>query len=287
MKKILLLACILSSLWVTFATVGWPTIIDDLYYDKSQNTILYSKTFYDGLGWSEIHQYSINNSKDIVLTEIKGLVFEENRLWDLTGLQEYCKKQGFIPLKEFQLDKIPVTISLTIDYFNQLSNNESFEINKVQPYIFTENPENYMMSGYIMNFIWTNKIYLNNQLRSEIKISTCRLDPINYRWFGLEDADTIAIIASSEKKDCMEWGYVWEDIQIITGVQIDKSNLLPYKSVIIDNANQKLLPSTWGLLITPKLTGENKIYWTIERDQKSWLWDRIKAYINKIFSYIK
>gem|GEM_PF-6200520 len=61
-----------------------------------------------------------------------------------------------------------------------------------------------MMSGYIFKFTWTSKISIKNKTTSEIELSTCRLEPINYRGFGLENLDTIIIIASSAKRDCME-----------------------------------------------------------------------------------
>lgn len=70
---------------------------------------------------------------------------------DLSGVQKYFKDKKFSPLQEFQLNKIPVTISLTLNYFNQLSNNESFEIIKTPPQAFTEDPENYMMSDIYSN----------------------------------------------------------------------------------------------------------------------------------------
>lgn len=87
------------------------------------------------------------------MTELDTLQFEEGRLMsEISGLQQYFETKHFLPLKEFALNKLPVEIFLNLTYFNELINDETFEIAKVAPHPFIENPENYMMSGYIFNF---------------------------------------------------------------------------------------------------------------------------------------
>jgi hypothetical protein len=292
MKKLALCVFALWFFWITFATVGWPSFVENLYYDQNQNAIRYTKTFYDGFGGSEIHKYELNTEKDEIVTNLEDLQFEEKRLMsDLSGVQKYFKNHWFSPLQEFQLNKIPVTISLTLNYFNQLSNNESFEIIKTPPQAFTEDPENYMMSGYIFKFTWTSKISIKDKTTSEIELSTCRLDPINYRGFGLENIDTIIIIASSAKRDCMEWWYIWEEVQTLTGIEVDKQYFLPQKSILFDPNNRTLQASTGWLWIEPQMTWDNQISWNLTIEEQAtiqqWLWETIKAWFTKIFSYIK
>lgn len=86
---------------------------------------------------------------------------------ELNKLETYFQTSGFKPFKEFHLTKIPVEIKLHLKYFNELTNNESFEISKVNPHPVIENPDGYMMSGYVFSFIWDNSVYINNELKSQ------------------------------------------------------------------------------------------------------------------------
>lgn len=289
MKKMLLFIISLFFLWFTFATVGWPTIIGDIQYDQNTNAIRYSKTFYDGLGWSEIHQYLLTTQTDQLITELGDLEFQENRLMsDLKSFSTYLQTQWFVPLKEFSLNKLPIKITLTLNHLNQIKDNESFQIIQVPPYQFIDNPENYMMSGYINSFGWSNKIYLQENLVSEISLSTCRLDPINFRWFWLENLDTILVIASSAKKDCWEGWYLWEDVHIINWIAPEANYFLAQNSQILDTynyvPNRELKPTPWWLYIQPLMQWDNMVQGAIEKQEveKIWLWERLKEWINKI-----
>jgi hypothetical protein len=190
----------------------------------------------------------------------------------------------------------PIKISLTLDYFNQIKDNESSQRVQVPPYQYTEDPENYMMSGYIVNFWWTNKVYLNNELKSEKEISTCRLDPINYRGLWLPNLDTLFIIATSAKKNCFEWWYIWEEVHIIQAPApsseyflAENSNLYqPYNYV----ENQTFQATPGWLWIQPQIAWDNIVQWIepvqeiIEEAKPTGLWEKIKEWINKIIKYL-
>lgn len=294
MKKIILIAFILSCLWISLATVWWPTIIDNIYYDQDSNSIRYSQTFYDGLWWSQVYQYDISTKQIQQITKLSDLEFQENRLMsDLDKFKEYFDSQWYVALKEFQIDKLPIQISLTLDHFNQVQGEELLERVKVPPYDYTENPDNYMMSWYVSSYRRNNTIKIDTQpfsqiILSQIPISTCRLDPINFRWFWLENLNTIIIIASSAKSNCREWWYLWEEAHIINWIQPDSNYFLDQNSQILDTynyvPNRELKPTTWWLYIQPQMEWDNMVQGTVEEQEveKIWLWDRLIEWIKKI-----
>ncbi|MCF7835045.1 hypothetical protein K9M48_03230 [Candidatus Gracilibacteria bacterium] len=289
MKKIILITFILSCLGISWATVGGPTIIDNIYYDQTSNSIRYSQSFYNGLGGSKIFQYGLDNKQKQQITQLGDMEFMENRLMsDLDQLNNYFINQGFTPLKEFQLDKLAIKISLKLDHFNQIQDNESFQIIQVAPYDYIDNPENYMMSGYVSSYGRINTIYLGDQILSQIPISTCRLDPINFRGMGLENLDTTLIIVSSAKKDCREGGYLGEEAHIIDGITPNPQYFLAHNSQTFDPynyvPNRELKPTTGGLYIQPQMEGDNMVQGNIEvqKIEKVGLWDRLIEWIKKI-----
>ena len=291
MKKIILIAFILSCLWISLATVWWPTIIDNIYYDQDSNSIRYSQTFYDGLWWSQVYQYDISTKQIQQITKLSDLEFQENRLMsDLDQFKEYFDSQWYLALKEFQIDKLPIHISLTLDYFNQVQGEEFLERVKVPPYDYTENPDNYMMSWYVSSYGRFNTIHIDDQVLSQIPISTCRLDPINFRWFWLENLNTIIIIASSAKSNCREWWYLWEEVHIINWITPEDNYFLAKNSQILDTynyvPNRELKPTTWWLYIQPQMEWDNMVQGTVEEQEveKVWLWDRLIDWIKKIFN---
>jgi len=292
MKKLILIVFVLSFLGVSFATVGWPILIDNTYYDWDSNAIRYSQTFYDGLWGSKVYQYLIDTKEKKMITELDNLEFEENRLMsDLDQLKNYFIKKWFTPLQEFKLNKLPIQISLTLDHFNQVD--ESYEWNQVKPFDYIDDDENYMMSWYVSNYWRVNRIYLNNKMVSELPVSTCRLDPVNFRWMWLADLDAAIIIATSAREDCAEWWYIGERVHIIAPVKVDSKYFLAENSQMVDpyayEENQTFTPSVWWLRIQPQMEGDNMVQ-GIGEIENNWVtenasfWEKIKNFLTEILA---
>lgn len=283
----------LSFLGVSFATVGWPSIIDNTYYDSDTNTIRYSQTFYDGFWWSNVYQYTIDTKDSKIITNLDNLEFEEGRLMsDIGDLKNYFIEKDFTSLQEFELDKSAIKVSLTLDHFNQVD--WDYEWHQVNPFDYVEDDENYMMSWYVNNYWRINRIYIDNKVVSELPISTCRLDPINFRWLSLMEIDVMMIIATAAKSDCAEWWYIGEIVHIVPSI-LDSRYFLAENSKVIDFSsyedNQTLKITKWWLRIQPEMEWDNLVKGLAESED-IWIsenisfWEKIKNFITKILAYL-
>lgn len=239
MKKYLtIVITIVAMTCFGFATTWGPDFIKSIYYDSKHHSIWYIKEYYDWEWWIKIIEYLVKSHKTKTITNIGGIQHESDnngRIYDITSeeAQKVLIKQWFKELQAVYIDKMPLYFTLTPHHY------EIYRDDGLTTYI-SDTPKSGM---YRVN--WSNKIYINNQLQNITNITTCGLDPINYRWLSLPWTNFMTIIASSEKRDCDEYGYIGEELFVVRYLRMHKRYFLwphsdLYRKIFEDNQNK------WG-----------------------------------------
>lgn len=295
MKKIIILK--ITILWLfscVFATVGWPSTISDIYYNKNNNTYRYAIIDYWWRWWSFVYENDINkNTKKIIKKENENFETDWLFIWDESSLEDILKESDWIKLNELKLNELAINFELRLVNFNKL--NENLDTIKTNVYKYDPNSLEYFMPWDIINYIRENRTYISWDLQSKTEITTCRLDNVNYRWLSLPWNDFIIIIVSTNKWDCFEGGYIKEDIYTIKYDNIPQNIFLDENTKIINYEHfdwqwPQMNKSTWWVFI--QLTEEDFKKWVNQdrgndKTKKSKnLWETLIIKLKKIIKLI-
>ncbi len=225
MKKYLLTILFMFSLLIlsdnTFATVGGPTYISEIAYDKATNSIYYLENDNSGRGCpSIIHQVYINNGED---TEVKNCdeVFEE-----------YFKsndKESEERYRQFISDFYSNLSNPNIGSISLKRNNININVNVFSEYI--ENDEKY----------WTEfeAIVIQNEKKLiAFDFRGCDQEqPHIFEGYRIPNTNILAVLISN-KGDCFEGGYVNETLHLVKGVTFyDEKLVRGYKGASATEPN--------------------------------------------------
>lgn len=263
MKKGLWLLSLILLFSFTFATVGGPSIIWNIYYNENTNTYRYNIENHGWRWWSMIYEYNMKTNQETIITQNNQYFFEDWVFeWNEEILQNILSQWWAQKLQELRLSELPISFELRLINFHKLDSNYETIVTDVHQY----NPDKieYFMSGYITNYIRQNRIKVNWKLQKKTIISTCRLDNINYRWFSLPWKNFVIIVASTNKSNCYEWWYISESVFPIKYINIPDSIFLNNYTEIIDYNNfdgmwPAMNQTTGGIFI--KLNEEDFIKW--------------------------
>ena len=232
----------------SLAESGWPDFIRSAYYDSKHHSIWYIKEYYDGGGGIEIIEYTINNHDKRKVTNIQGMKHRPNEVIyngrifeigdiEIEKIEKLLIQQWLKKLAQVHIDKMPLYFTLTAYRYELYT--DTWTVVSLSKSEFTKADD----SRELYRTIRKNKIYVNGLLQNINNITTCSIDPINYRWLSLPWSNFVAIIVTSESRDCTERWYVGEEIFVVKYLKKYKKYFTGphsdlYRQILEDNRSQ-------------------------------------------------
>jgi len=200
MSSLILLALILVVPKV-YATVGGPTFIHNFKYNTADQSIYYVETSASGRGCPPMLM------KVSVVTEVVDVMHSCDE-----G-EEFIKNSN----NNFGV-VLPALYKVTSGYsdlnlVNLKSNGIKIDVNLID---FVTLPD----TDYVMNANFTASIYQNGIKISDIPLAGCNTEqPFVFSGYSIPGyTDKMALVIST-KNDCMEGGYTYEKMYIVSGVK--------------------------------------------------------------------
>lgn len=288
-KKILFSILIFSVLGFSFATVGWPLVVGNIYCNTETNLC---KVVYEDFGWRGLPTLVEFNLKE---NTQNSTLIEDFDWFSMNGVEldpsffEWLEK-----MQEINISNLWLNFEYNLEWFNKLFWDESFETKLVPPHIFSETWSEYYMSWYITNFARTSTIKQANQILSTIDFTTCRLDNVNYRWFWIPWKNILAIVLSTNHSDCFEWWYIEDFIDFAILWETLPSEIFLTKKNEIQNFDERdwvwpaMNQTTWWVFF--ELSSKDLSNWIKENPKTNTnpnfiadLWNKILNFFNSIF----
>lgn len=218
-KYILIIISTLAMTCFSLAESGWPDFITSAYYHSENNSIWYIKQYYDGRWGIKIREYSIKDHSTKILNNIAWVQYEENMDGTIKTSNEEIEviltTMWLTKLTQVHIDKMPIYFTLKAYQYEVYTDTGTVLLHKGD---FSR----LWKSIDLYRTVWRNKVYVNNRLQNITTITTCGLDPINYRWLALPWTNFMAIIVTSQNKDCREGWYIGETVFVVKYLRMYK-----------------------------------------------------------------
>jgi hypothetical protein len=204
MKKITLASLVVSaSMFLgtspAIATVGGPTYVYDLKYDRTNASVYFTEMSESGRGCPPtLMKISLNSSETTTViscdqTESLSTQEVESEIRGITA--------NFKDLTSINLSKNSMKIDVVFVNEEKIAN------------------EDWVLKSHFMA-----KIYQNNILLAELPITGCSKDqPFTFGGYAIPGLNKKLILLLSTKGDCWEGGYTFETLRVINATILDRT----------------------------------------------------------------